>query len=188
MIYEGFHTHLFLDHLFRRSISFNGFLFRNPYFIQLVVMNLTFAYKRLGWATRQSVYSHIYSTIDDLQWKVKRRRIFKFDFTIYFVQFQFAAVILLTLLVCIVAIGAQKHNTHNAIYTHGNGRPACNRPEEMNRKWRNNWDPLRYWVCHGNRAVSYVCPTEYLYFDNSQCCIHWAYWYHLRPYDPPSQA
>lgn len=144
----------------------------------------------------KSVYSDIYSTIDDSQWKVIpehtgnriRIRIDHISICFIFLFLHFAAIILLTLLVCVVAIGAQKHNTHNAEYTHGNGKPACTQPKEMNRKWRNNWDPIRYWVCHGNRAVSYVCPTEYLYFDNSQCCIHWAYWFHLKPYDPINLA
>lgn len=76
----------------------------------------------------------------------------------------------------------------DGLYTYGNGRPGCRLSEEFGRTFRNNWDPIRYWVCQGSEAVSYVCPTEYLYSDSHQCCIHWAYWVWSQPFDPPSLA
>lgn len=83
---------------------------------------------------------------------------------------------------CISAVLAQR------AYTHGNGRPGCQSQEEFGVKWRNNWDPIRYWVCQGNVAMSYICPVEYLFSQKNQCCIHWAFWEWTPPFDPPTLA
>lgn len=69
-------------------------------------------------------------------------------------------------------------------YSHTNGRPGCRLTEEFGRKWRNNFDPIRYWVCEGNTAVSYICPVEHMYFDECQGCMHWTHWFWTPPYDP----
>lgn len=73
-----------------------------------------------------------------------------------------------------------------AAYTHGDGRPGCRLAEEFGRKYRNNWDPLRYWVCQGLAAVPFVCPPEHLYSDRSQGCVHYTQWTWTLPYDPPT--
>lgn len=90
--------------------------------------------------------------------------------------------VLLMLLVCVAACHCL------AVYTHGNGQPGCRLTEEFGRKFRNNWDPIRYWVCQGNAAVSYVCPIEHLFADRSQGCIHYSQWMWTMPYDPPTLA
>lgn len=124
------------------------------------------------------------TAITDSQWKVKPPVPFQYWPDIHLVH-SFVVIILLSLFASLGAIvAAQNHNTHHAGYTHSDGRPACVSEREMNRKWRNNWDPLRYWECDGYRAVSYVCPLEYMYFDDLQICVHWTHWHYTRPYDP----
>lgn len=73
-----------------------------------------------------------------------------------------------------------------ATYTHGDGKPGCRLAEEFGRKYRNNWDPIRYWVCQGRAAVSFVCPIEHLYADRNQGCVHYTQWVWTMPYDPPT--
>lgn len=75
-----------------------------------------------------------------------------------------------------------------ASYNHGNGRPGCRTSHEFTRKWRNNWDPLRYWKCTEFGAVSYVCPIETMYQDLKQCCVRWNHWVWTPPFDPPTLA
>jgi hypothetical protein len=103
-----------------------------------------------------------------------------------FSTFRRIAIIVLLIVSTLAALAAADTEAVGVEYNHGNGRPACRTSEELGRKWRNNWDPQRYWVCHGNQAVSYVCPTEHLFFEKAQCCIHWFYWYHTTPRDPPT--
>lgn len=74
-------------------------------------------------------------------------------------------------------------------YTHGNGRPGCRTAIEQQApsiRWRNNWDPIRYWQCANGVAVSYICPIEYMFSYDDQCCLRWNYWVWTPPFDPPS--
>lgn len=73
-------------------------------------------------------------------------------------------------------------------YNHGNGRPGCRTPPEFERRWRNNWDPKRYWLCTQSGAISHVCGTELMYSDRQQCCIHWSQWVWSPPFDPPTHG
>lgn len=75
------------------------------------------------------------------------------------------------------------------LYTDGhNGRPGCQLPIEFNVKWPNNNDNLRYWLCTPQGAVSYICPTEFLFSYERQCCVHWNYWTWAAPFNPPTLA
>lgn len=110
--------------------------------------------------------------------------------------FFYAAVVGLLLVACLVVTvcGSQRRNFNennkaSRRFTHGhNGRPGCRMQAEFERKWRNNNDPLRYWRCHpvSRLAVSFVCPTEFMYQDKRQCCVHWSRWIWTRPFDPPT--
>lgn len=73
-------------------------------------------------------------------------------------------------------------------YNHGNGQPGCQLTEEFGRKWRNNWDPIRFWLCQGHMAVSFVCPPEHLFADSMQGCVHYTQWVWTKPFNPPSLA
>jgi hypothetical protein len=72
-------------------------------------------------------------------------------------------------------------------YDHGDGRPACIQ-EEMNRPWRNNWDPVHYWVCinENSPAVSMSCPTDHGFLESALECVPWSQWYWTQPCNPPS--
>lgn len=74
----------------------------------------------------------------------------------------------------------------NRSYDHGNGRPNCTLQSEFQRRWRNNWDPKRYWVCSRDGSISYVCGTELMYQDQRQCCVHWSTWVWTPPFNPPT--
>lgn len=85
-----------------------------------------------------------------------------------------------------INVAAQKADT--AVYTYGNGRPGCRTEVEFGHKWRNNWDPIRYWQCTADGAVSYICPDEHIYLDSRECCVHWSCWTWTPPFDPPTLA
>lgn len=104
----------------------------------------------------------------------------------------FAAVVGFLLIACSMSIvyasGLGKNQQRNQRhFTHGNnGQPGCRLHAEFARKWRNNNDPLRYWRCHPEQrqAVSFRCPTEFMYYDPRQCCVHYSRWRWTRPFDP----
>lgn len=73
-------------------------------------------------------------------------------------------------------------------YSHTNGKPGCRTAAEFNVKWANNYDNLRYWLCTDAGAVSYVCPTEFLFHYDRQCCVRWNFWTWSAPFDPPTLA
>lgn len=73
-------------------------------------------------------------------------------------------------------------------YSHTNGRPGCQSQAEFGIKWANNFDNLRYWLCTAQGAVSYVCPDEYQFHYERQCCVHWHFWEWAAPFDPPTLA
>lgn len=77
----------------------------------------------------------------------------------------------------------------STIYSHNDGRPGCRTNAEFGIKWANNFDNLRYWLCYSNGgAQSFVCPTEYLFDYDRQCCIRWNFWQWREPFDPPTLA
>ncbi|KAG4079016.1 hypothetical protein HA402_001671 [Bradysia odoriphaga] len=92
-----------------------------------------------------------------------------------------AAVILLAFVSC---VSAQLWRGED--FSHTDGRPGCQLPIESQQKWRNNFDNVRYWVCTNGQAVSYICPTEYLFDFDRQCCIRWNFWVWTPPFDPPT--
>jgi hypothetical protein len=58
----------------------------------------------------------------------------------------------------------------------------------MGRKWRNNWDPTRYWVCEAENvaATEVICETALGFLDAAQACVEWTSWDWTAPCDPPS--
>jgi hypothetical protein len=72
-------------------------------------------------------------------------------------------------------------------YDHGDGRPACIQAE-MNRPWRNNWDPVHYWECLtlNTPAVAVRCPNEHLFLESALTCVPWSQWVWTPPCNPPS--
>jgi hypothetical protein len=77
--------------------------------------------------------------------------------------------------------------TSECEYDHGNGRPACI-AEEVDRIWRNNWDPTRFWFCSAVNAVAEVmiCETGTGFLESAQNCVDWADWEWTPPCNPPS--
>lgn len=99
--------------------------------------------------------------------------------------FSFAAFLIF--IGSIIFVSSSVRPSLHTTYTNGNGRPGCRVTEEFGYKWRNNWDPVRYWVCHGNGVVvSYACPTDHLFLENAQTCVHWKNWDWTPPSDPPT--
>ncbi|KAJ6638489.1 hypothetical protein Bhyg_11224 [Pseudolycoriella hygida] len=92
------------------------------------------------------------------------------------------AIILLACVSCIAGLWVGDE------FSHTDGRPGCQLPVEFEQKWRNNFDNVRYWVCTANGAVSYICPIEYLFSFERQCCIRWNFWVWTPPFDPPTQG
>lgn len=77
------------------------------------------------------------------------------------------------------------------VYTHGhNGRPGCQTIEEINRPWRNNFDPTRFWFCIeiGANAIEISCPTGSGFISENLMCVPWSTWTWLTPYDPLTMA
>jgi hypothetical protein len=72
-------------------------------------------------------------------------------------------------------------------YNHGNGRPLCIQ-EEMNRRWRNNWDNTRYWKCEtlNMPAIQVICEVNTLFFEIAQECVDIPIWEWTPPCNPPS--
>lgn len=101
-----------------------------------------------------------------------------------FFYFVAALVLLMALVGCSMAQQLWQGET----FSHTDGKPGCQSPVEFNMKWANNWDNLRYWVCTNEGAVSYVCPIEFLFDYDRQCCIRWNFWQWRAPFDPPTLA
>lgn len=99
----------------------------------------------------------------------------------------FTRAVLLVLLVAIVG-GSMAQLYRSDVFTHNNGRPGCRTPAEFGVKWSNNFDNLRYWLCTADGAVSYRCPTEFLFHYDRQCCVRWNFWTWSPPFDPPTLA
>lgn len=74
-------------------------------------------------------------------------------------------------------------------YHEHNGEPGCKGLEEVNRMFRNFWDPTAYWVCEkqGTRASLQRCPNSQLYSEELGRCIHYAEWTWTDPKEPPSR-
>jgi hypothetical protein len=72
-------------------------------------------------------------------------------------------------------------------YDHGNGQPLCIQ-EEMDRLWRNNWDPTRFWQCVtlNTPATMVICPTDSGFLESAQQCVSWSEWEWTFPCNPPS--
>lgn len=98
-----------------------------------------------------------------------------------------STVLLVLALVALVG-GAAAQLYRGESYSHTNGKPGCRTAAEFNVKWANNYDNLRYWLCTDAGAVSYVCPTEFLFHYDRQCCVRWNFWTWSAPFDPPTLA
>ncbi|XP_037954544.1 uncharacterized protein LOC119684558 [Teleopsis dalmanni] len=75
-------------------------------------------------------------------------------------------------------------------YTVGhNGRPGCRTAQEINRSWRNNNDPTRFWFCEelNSEAVEVFCPAGG-YMNEFSLCVPWNMWEWLPPQDPPTMS
>jgi hypothetical protein len=72
-------------------------------------------------------------------------------------------------------------------YDYGNGQPLCIQ-EEMDRLWRNNWDPTRFWQCVtlNTPAVMVICPTNTGFMESAQQCVSWSEWEWTFTCNPPS--
>ncbi|KAH8306305.1 hypothetical protein KR018_007188 [Drosophila ironensis] len=78
----------------------------------------------------------------------------------------------------------QKRKSHEH-----SGEPGCQGLEEVNRMFRNFWDPTAYWVCdkQGTRARLQRCPQSQLYSEELGRCVHYADWAWTEPKEPPSR-
>ncbi|XP_037906031.1 uncharacterized protein LOC119648374 isoform X2 [Hermetia illucens] len=71
-------------------------------------------------------------------------------------------------------------------YTNGNdGKPSCSDASQL-KSWRNNNDPVHYWVCEavGKPAVSKICSTNTLYLESAGKCVCVDDWVWTPPCDP----
>uniref|UniRef100_A0A1A9WFB4 Chitin-binding type-2 domain-containing protein n=1 Tax=Glossina brevipalpis TaxID=37001 RepID=A0A1A9WFB4_9MUSC len=60
------------------------------------------------------------------------------------------------------------------------GKPICSeRNNDM--RFRNYWDPTKYWSCNDLKAVSNSCQPSKLYDDKLQDCINWYEWVWSNP-------
>ncbi|EDW11833.1 uncharacterized protein LOC6576401 [Drosophila mojavensis] len=78
-----------------------------------------------------------------------------------------AALILLCLALFVVAIYADCD-------PNGNGLPNCSGTSTT--RYRNNWDPTRYWVCEGNTPTVVKCDIGLGYDPVTSECIPWSQW------------
>lgn len=71
-----------------------------------------------------------------------------------------------------------------------NGEPSCQGLDEVNRMFRNYWDPTAYWVCdkQGTRARLQRCPQSQLYSEELGRCVHYADWAWTDPKEPAGRA
>ncbi|EDW45238.1 uncharacterized protein LOC6617173 [Drosophila sechellia] len=71
-----------------------------------------------------------------------------------------------------------------------NGEPSCQGLDEVNRMFRNYWDPTAYWVCdkQGTRARLQRCPQAQLYSEELGRCVHYADWAWTDPKEPAGRA
>ncbi|XP_022214488.1 uncharacterized protein LOC111068966 [Drosophila obscura] len=74
-------------------------------------------------------------------------------------------------------------------YHEHSGEPGCQGLEEMNRMFRNFWDPTAFWVCdkQGTRARLQHCPKSQLYSEELGRCVHYADWSWSDFKEPPSR-
>ncbi|XP_037948907.1 uncharacterized protein LOC119680255 [Teleopsis dalmanni] len=74
-------------------------------------------------------------------------------------------------------------------YTDYDGEPGCQTLEEVNKMYRNYWDPTAYWKCEsqGKVASRGRCPTSELFMDTKGKCVHYAEWHWTEPTIPPSR-
>lgn len=102
------------------------------------------------------------------------------------VSFRFSFTDLLAIFICLIVVHLYYVQSNEIKFSHTDGQPKCLTEAEFGRRWRNNEDPTRYWQCQGlNDALSYVCPTEYLYQDHMQGCVYYSHWIWTLPFDPP---
>lgn len=69
------------------------------------------------------------------------------------------------------------------------GQPGCKTSEEVNKPFRNNWDPTSYWQCsvQGEPATKQKCPSSQVFLDSSRKCVNIWEWVWTDPVPPPSK-
>ncbi|EDV95039.1 GH23828 [Drosophila grimshawi] len=74
-------------------------------------------------------------------------------------------------------------------YYEHDGEPGCQGLDEVNRMFRNFWDPTAYWVCdkQGTKARLNRCRQSQLYSEELGRCVHYAEWSWTEPKEPPSR-
>ncbi|XP_064553821.1 uncharacterized protein Peritrophin-15b [Drosophila montana] len=61
----------------------------------------------------------------------------------------------------------------------GNGQPTCSGTSST--RYRNNWDPTRYWVCEGNTATTVLCDDQTGFDPKTSTCVPWSSWQWYSP-------
>ncbi|EDW36905.1 GL25804 [Drosophila persimilis] len=57
----------------------------------------------------------------------------------------------------------------------GNGKPAC-QSGNIGERFRNNWDPTRYWLCAEAGEPQVVLCEQTGYDPVSKECVAWSQW------------
>ncbi|CAD7082266.1 unnamed protein product [Hermetia illucens] len=63
------------------------------------------------------------------------------------------------------------------------GKPDCSKYNGEG-KFRNLNDPVHYWECNENTAVSVRCPNGFLYLESKKDCVCYNEWFWTPECDP----
>ncbi|KAJ6645326.1 F-box-like/WD repeat-containing protein ebi [Pseudolycoriella hygida] len=77
------------------------------------------------------------------------------------------------------------HLTAGQTQSYGNGQPKCNDAAELNRLWRNNWDPTSYFQCVTQGLPASLVRCKGAFIESAQRCGDWLEWVWQTPFDPP---